>query len=368
MNEQPVRRTPLHDRHLALGARMVPFAGWDMPVQYSGLIDEHMAVRKRAGLFDVSHMGEARVRGPQAVDFLQYLTCNNVVGLKINRAHYNGLMTPSGCFHDDLLIYRLGEDEFLLVLNAANVHGDLAWMREHVSNFDTELIDESEAWALLALQGPEAAAILAPLAGDRVAELGYYGFARTEVAGIDTLVSRTGYTGEDGFELYLPADGAGAVWDVLIERGADRGLAPTGLGARDTLRLEAKMALYGNDIDDTTTALEADLGWIVKFKKGDFIGRAALVKQKAEGLARRLTGFEMESRAIARHGYDVCLSGRKIGRVTSGTYAPYLNKRIGLAYLPLELSAVGTALEIDVRGRAQPARVVDTPFYKRAKV
>jgi len=365
MSETPAKQTPLHERHVALGARMVSFAGWDMPVQYGGLMDEHMAVRTRAGLFDVSHMGEARVRGSQACDFLQYVTCNNVATLKTGRAHYTGLMTPTGCFHDDLLIYRLDEDEFLLVLNAANVGKDLAWMRDHLARFDAELTDESDGWALLALQGPEAMAILEPIAVDRVADLGYYMFARTPVAGVDTLVSRTGYTGEDGFELYLPADGAGKVWDALIERGAAHGLLPAVLGARDTLRLEAKMALYGNDIDDTTTPLEADLGWIVKLKKGDFIGRETLVRQKAEGLRRRLIGFEMEGRAIARHGYDVCVKGRKVGAVTSGTLAPYLDKRIGLAYLPLEYCNVGSAFEVDVRGRAQPARVVETPFYKR---
>ncbi|NIM01075.1 MAG: glycine cleavage system aminomethyltransferase GcvT [Acidobacteria bacterium] len=365
MNATPAKRTPLYDRHVAHGGRLVPFAGWELPVQYSGLIDEHMAVRKRAGLFDVSHMGEARVGGPQACDFLQHLTCNNVARLKTGRAHYNGLMTPSGCFHDDLLIYRLDGQQFLLVLNAANVDKDLAWMRDHLSGFDVELTDESERWALLALQGPRALAILEPLTRDPVAGLPYYGFARTPVAGVETLVSRTGYTGEDGFELYVPSEGAGRVWDALIEGGGEHGLKPAGLGARDTLRLEAKMALYGNDIDDTTTALEADLGWIVKFKKGDFIGREALARQKAEGLTRRLVGFEMEGRAIARHGYEARIDGRIVGRVTSGTLAPYLDKRIGLAYLPLEHCDVGTSFEVQVRGTGQPARVCETPFYKR---
>ncbi len=365
MNTAPAKRTPLYDRHVAHGGRIVPFAGWELPVQYGGLIDEHMAVRRHAGLFDVSHMGEARVGGPQARDFLQHLTCNNVARLKVGRAHYNGLMTPTGCFHDDLLIYRLDEAQFLLVLNAANVDKDLAWMRDHLSGFDAELTDESEQWALLALQGPRAVTILEPLADDPVAELPYYGFARTAVAGVESLVSRTGYTGEDGFELYVPSDGAGSVWDALIERGAGHGLQPAGLGARDTLRLEAKMALYGNDIDDTTTALEADLSWIVKFKKGEFIGRDALARQKAEGVPRRLVGFEMEGRAIARHGYEVCIDGRTIGRVTSGTLAPYLDRRIGLAYLPSEYCDVGTPFEVRVRGNPHPARVVETPFYKR---
>jgi len=365
MNAPPAKRTPLYDRHVAHGGRMVTFAGWDLPVQYSGLIDEHMVVRKRAGLFDVSHMGQARVRGPQACDFLQYLTCNNVARLKTGRAHYNGLMTPDGCFHDDLLIYRLDENEFLLVPNGANVDKDLAWMRDHLGAYDAELTDESDQWALLALQGPNAVAILEPLAADPISDLAYYAFTRTPVAGVQALVSRTGYTGEDGFELYLPTDGATGVWDALIENGRGHGLLPAGLGARDTLRLEAKMTLYGNDIDDTTTAFEADLGWIVKLKKGDFIGRGALLRQATEGVRRRLVGFEMDGGAIARHGYDACVEGRKVGSVTSGTLAPYLEKRIGLAYLPVEHGDVGSAFEVDVRGRPQAARVVGTPFYKR---
>jgi aminomethyltransferase len=369
MNAEPAKRTPLYDRHVAHGGRIVSFAGWDLPVQYAGLVEEHMAVRRQAGLFDVSHMGEARVRGRQACDFLQHLTCNNVARLKPGRAHYSGLMTPSGCFHDDLLIYRLEEDEFLLVLNAANIQKDLAWMREHLGGFDAELTDESDDWALLALQGPQALSILEPITSTPgISDLAYYAFLRTSVAGVETLLSRTGYTGEDGFELYLPADGAGRVWDALMEAGAGHGLQPAGLGARDTLRLEAKMALYGNDIDDTTTALEADLGWMVKFKKGDFIGRDALLRQKGEGLQRRLIGFEMEGRAIARHGYDALVDGRKVGTVTSGTLAPFLGKRIGLAYLPLEFCDVGRAFEVQVRNNAQAARVVETPFYKRDRV
>ena len=346
---------------------MVAFAGWQMPVQYSGLIDEHLAVRHRAGIFDVSHMGEARVSGPQACDFLQYVTCNNVARLKVGRAQYNGLMTPTGCFHDDLLVYRLADQEFLLVLNAANVAKDVTVMHERASSFDVRIEDESEAWALFALQGPNAVPILEPLAAAGVAGLPYYGFESTLVAGVETIVSRTGYTGEDGYELYVPSAAAGAVWDAVIEAGAAHDLSPAGLGARDTLRMEAAMALYGNDIDETTTAYEADLGWIVKLKKGDFVGRDALARQKQEGVKRTLVGFEMEGRAIARHGYDTCAEGRVVGRVTSGSFAPYLDKRIGLAYLPLELSQVGTAFEVDVRGKPQPARVVETPFYKRDK-
>ena len=362
-----VKTTPLTDRHRSLGARMVPFAGYEMPVQYAGVIDEHLAVRQRAGLFDVSHMGEARVRGSQALDFLQKLTCNNVAKLKVGRAHYTGLMTPQGCFHDDLLIYRLAEDEFLLVLNAANATKDLSWMRDHLAGFDAELIDESDAWALLALQGPEAVQVLTGLTRADVAATPYYGFTESEVAGRKMIVSRTGYTGEDGFELYLQAGDAAHVWDALLEAGEPAGLQPTGLGARDTLRLEARMALYGNDIDDTTTAYEAGLGWIVKMKKGDFIGRDALLKQREEGLKRTLVGFEMQGRAIARHGYPATSNGEGVGQVTSGSFAPFLERRIGLAYLPLELSEVGTTFDVDIRGRHQPAEVVETPFYSRKK-
>ena len=367
MSDSTVLKTPLSDRHRELGARMMPFAGYDMPVQYSGLMDEHLAVRERAGLFDVSHMGEAAVEGAQALELLQKLTCNNVAKLKVGRAHYTGLMNEQGAFHDDLLIYRRAEDRFLCVINAANATTDLAWIRQHAEGMDVDVRDESDGWGLLALQGPKAEAILAPHCDADLSQIAYYGFAEAKVDGVSMIVSRTGYTGEDGFELYLPSDAAFQVWNRLLEAGAPEGLLPAGLGARDTLRLEARMALYGNDIDQTTTAYEAGLGWIVKLKKGDFIGREALVRQKEEGCARQLVGIEMEGRAIARHGYEVHHKGEVVGKVTSGTFAPYLKRRIGLAYVPTELSSVGTALEIAVRSKVEPAKVVETPFYSRKK-
>jgi len=359
------KRTPLHEEHVRAGARMVEFAGWHMPIQYAGVVDEHLAVRTRAGLFDVSHMGEVRVRGPQAVAFLQHVTSNDVARLEPGRAHYTGLMTPEGGFVDDLLIYRLGPDELLAVVNAANTAKDVAWLREHARGFEVELADESDAWAQIALQGPLASAILRRSCALDLAPIRYYHFRHGDVATVPCLVSRTGYTGEDGFELYAPAEAGAQLWRALLESGAADGLRPVGLGARDTLRLEAKMALYGNDIDETTTPFEADLGWIVRLGKGEFVGRAALVAQQERGIARKLTGFEMSGRAIARHGYAVLHSGAEVARVTSGSHAPYLKKNIGLAYLPLALAEPGTGIEIDVRGRAEPARVVPTPFYRR---
>jgi aminomethyltransferase len=353
--------------HVAAGARLVDFAGWEMPVLYTGVIDEHMAVRGSAGLFDVSHMGEASVRGPQALDYLQKLTCNNVERLKPGRAHYTALTLPNGAFVDDLLVYMLGEGDYLLVLNAANTAKDVTWLEEHVGGFDAVVEDVSAEWAQIALQGPEAEGILQTMVGQDLAAMKYYGFVRAELGGGECIVSRTGYTGEDGFEIYGPPLTAEPVWKSLVEAGSDRGLVPVGLGARDTLRLEAKMALYGNDIDDTTTVIEADLGWIVKLKKGDFIGRDVLAKQKSEGVERKLVGFEMRGRAIARNGYPALRNGEAVGRVTSGTRAPFLQRNIGLAYLPQGMWDPGTEFDVEIRGRAEPAVVVPTPFYKRER-
>jgi aminomethyltransferase len=365
--ETPIRRTPLHDEHVAADGRMVDFAGWRLPIRYAGLIDEHKAVRTRAGLFDVSHMGEASVRGPQAVEYLQRLTCNNVAKLVPGRAHYTALTTPVGSFVDDLLVYCLEADHFLLVLNAANTQKDVAWLEEHTGGFEVEVRDESAEWAQLALQGPRAVEIVAPLTDADPGALRYYGFVRADVAGVPSVLSRTGYTGEDGFEVYCPADGAPRVWRALLESGQPHGLLPAGLGARDTLRLEAKMALYGNDIDESTSVLEADLGWIVKLKKGDFIGRDVLAQQKEQGVERKLVGFEMQGRAIPRHGYPVLVDGERVGEVTSGTFAPFLSKRIGLAYVPIALTVVGSRFDVEIRGRAEAAAVVPTPFYQRPR-
>jgi aminomethyltransferase len=359
--------TPLHAAHVAAGARMVDFFGWQMPVQYTGVIDEHVAVRTRAGLFDVSHMGEVSVRGPQALDFLQKLTCNDVSRVRVGRAQYNALTTPNGAFVDDLLVYRLADRDYLLVVNASNTAKDLAWLEEHKGGFDLDLRDVTPEYAQLALQGPNAQEILSGLVDEDLSKIRYYAFIRTDVNGVEAILSRTGYTGEDGFELYVPAQGAEELWYALLGAGAPLGLVPVGLGARDTLRLEAKMTLYGNDIDDTTTVLEADLGWIVKLKKGEFIGSEVLARQSEEGIERKLVGFEMKGRGIARHGYRARIGDREVGPVTSGSHAPFLKKSIGLVYLPVEMSEPGNEFEVEVRGRWEPAAVVPTPFYRRER-
>ncbi|HXU31582.1 MAG TPA: glycine cleavage system aminomethyltransferase GcvT [Thermoanaerobaculia bacterium] len=366
MSEETLRRTPLYDLHREAGGKMVPFAGWEMPVQYTGVIDEHTAVRQRAGLFDVSHMGEVRVDGAGATAFLDALTPNHVAKLAIGRAHYSGLLNEGGTYIDDLLIYRLGDESYLVVVNASNVARDFAWIAERAPTGVT-VENVSDAYALLALQGPRAVDILTPLTGTDLSAIRYYGFAMGEVAGVQTLISRTGYTGEDGFELYVPPDGAPAVWRKLFEVGAAHGLLPAGLGARDTLRLEAGMALYGHELNETTTPFEAGLAWVVKLDKGHFVGRDALVAQQARGLTRQLAGFEIEGRGIAREGHAVQVEGATVGAVTSGTWSPTLEKALGLAYVPVGQAAVGTSVAIEVRGKVLPARIAKTPFYQRSK-
>ena len=366
MSDQPApQRTPLYDRHVAAGGKLVEFAGWEMPVRYASELEEHRAVRGAAGLFDVSHMGELRVHGPGAVDFLQGLTPNNVAKLKVGQIHYSGLLTPEATYVDDLLVYRLGDADFMLVVNASNLDGDLEWIRSH-SHPECEIEDHSDRYALLALQGPRAAEILRRHTAAELDAIRYYYFVAGNVAGVDCIVSRTGYTGEDGFELYLAPAAAPAVWDALLESGAGDGLVPAGLAARDSLRLEAGMALYGHEIDRTTTPYEAGLGWTVKLrKKVDFLGRDVLVEQKRAGTERRLIGFEIEGRGIARQGSTVHEGGEEVGRVVSGGWSPSFEKAIGTAYVPSRLAAAGTALEIAVRRRRLPATVVDLPFYRR---
>ncbi len=359
---QSLKRTPLYDCHLEAGAKMVDFAGWEMPVQYAGVIEEHRAVRTAAGLFDVSHMGEVRVRGTGAEAFLQRLTPNDVAKLVPGRAHYSGLLTERGTYVDDLLVYRLAAEDFLVVVNASNAPGDFAWMAERAEG-DAEVTDESERWALLALQGPQALEILSPLASPDVSGLKYYGFLQGEVDGAPAILSRTGYTGEDGFEIYLAPEDAPRVWRRLVAAGA----APAGLGARDTLRLEAAMALYGHEIDETTTPYEAGLGWVVKLDKGEFLGREALAAQKVAGVPRKLAGFEVQGRGIARQGHAVVSDGGKVGSVTSGTWSPTFEKAIGMTYVPPEMAAPGTPLTLDVRGKPVPAAVVEIPFYRRPR-
>lgn len=358
-----LKRTPLYDSHVEAGARLVDFAGWEMPVQYAGVIEEHRAVRTQAGLFDVSHMGEVRVRGEGAEAFLQRITPNDVSKLTPGRAHYSGLLTERGTYVDDLLIYRLATDDFLVVVNASNADRDFEWMASRTEG-QAEVENVSDRYALLALQGPKAVEILTPLATPGAAALRYYGFLQGEVAGVPALISRTGYTGEDGFELYLAPEDAPAVWRKLLAAGA----SPAGLGARDTLRLEAAMALYGHEIDEATTPFEAGLAWVVKLDKGDFLGRDALAAQRERGVGKKLVGFTVEGRGIARQGHGVLSEGgESVGAVTSGTWSPTFEKALGLAYVPPELAAPGTPVTVDVRGKGLPAVVVETPFYRRSR-
>jgi aminomethyltransferase len=363
-----LRKTPLHGVHLESGAKMVPFGGWDMPVEYSGLIAEHNAVRKAAGLFDVSHMGEFELSGPGALAFLQRVTANNVAKLAVGQAQYSALPMPTGCPVDDVIVYRRGDERYLVVVNAANVAKDWSWLQSQQPR-DCTLVDRSDAFALVALQGPKAEAILKTLTLLDLAAIGFYRFAEGEVAGRPAIVARTGYTGEDGFELFLAPSDAPEVWRRLVEAGRPHGLLPAGLGARDTLRLEARMMLYGNDMDETTTLVEAGLGWILSFDeaKGDWNGRAPLQAQKTNGAPRKLVGFETIERGIPRHGYPVFLGDEPSGTVTSGSFAPFLQKSIGLAYLPAARATAGTELAIEIRGRRVGARVVPTPFYKRPR-
>jgi aminomethyltransferase len=358
-----LKRTPLHGLHRELGAKLVEFGGWEMPIQYEGILEEHRAVRERAGIFDVSHMGELEVTGAGALETLQHLTPNDVGQLQDGRCHYSAFLTERGTFVDDLLVYRRAADSYLVVVNASNTPKDFEWALSRARG-GARVENRSDAYALLAVQGPLAAALLARVASHDPSLLAYYGFFTTQVAGEPCLVSRTGYTGEDGFEIYLSPASAEKVFRALLEAGRVDGVVPCGLGARDTLRLEAKMALYGNDIDDTVTPWEAELGWIVKMKKGDFTGREALARQKEEGVPRKLVGFEMVDRGIARHGHPAETRAGE-GVVTSGTHSPTLGKPIGLALLPAGAAAVGTEFSVDIRGRKARARVVPTPFYKR---
>ena len=370
MPEIESRHTPLYDEHLRSGGRLVPFAGYMMPVQYTSIVDEHRNVRTRAGLFDVSHMGEVFIRGERALDFVQLISCNDHSKMVDGRAQYTGLMYPQGTFVDDMLVHRMAENEYLLVVNAANRHKDVTYLQNLATDFDgAEVEDASDAWAQLAIQGPESLGILAPLVTVDLEALRYYRFTHGEVAGAQAIIARTGYTGEDGFELYLAPSAAPVVWRELLAAGSDAGLAPTGLGARDTLRLEAGMCLYGNDIDETTTPLEAGLGWIVKLGKGDFIGRDVLERQAEEGVERRLVGFEMVDRGVARHGYPVHLEpeGEPCGVVTSGTHLPTVDHAAGMAYVPAEAADSGREIIISIRDRRARARIVDLPFYSRTR-
>lgn len=360
------KRTPLYELHRELGARMVEFGGWEMPVQYSGIVEEHLAVRRAVGLFDVSHMGEIEIAGKDALAVVQRVSCNDASRLQVGQAQYSGLLTAEGTFIDDVLVYRMAPSHFMLVVNAANTTRDYAWISEQAKAVGSAaVVDSSSRYALLALQGPAAREILQPLTGVDLAELRYYRFGHGEVAGARCTISRTGYTGEDGFEIFVPPPMAERVWQALLDAGRFADLVPCGLGARDTLRLEAGMRLYGQDIDESTTALEAGLDWIVAWHKDDFIGGDRLREQRSNGPQRRLVGFELIDRGIARRGHAVLDGGRQVGAVTSGTQTPYLKKAIGMAYVPAALAVDGAEFGIDIRGRVSRARVVPLPFYRR---
>jgi len=347
---------------------MVPFAGWEMPLEYSGIAAEHLAVRTRAGLFDVSHMGEIEIAGKDALGAVQRIVCSDPARLGIGQAQYAGLLTPEGTFLDDLIVYRMAPTHFLLVVNANNVARDYAWISEQVKAAgDAVAVDSSSRYALLALQGPAAPGVLQPLTGVDLRGIPPFGFAFGEVAGARVTIARTGYTGEDGFEIFVPPNMADRVWQAILESGRPAGAVPVGLGARDTLRLEAAMRLYGSDIDESTTVLEAGLGWMIGWTNERFIGRDRLLEQKQHGITRRLVGFEMIDPGIARHGHRVVQDGRPVGVVTSGTQTPYLKKAIGMAYVPIELAGNGMEITVDIRGRMARARVVPMPFYKRGR-
>jgi aminomethyltransferase len=362
-----LKKTPLNARHRAHGARMVEFGGWDMPVEYTGITEEHMAVRTKAGLFDVSHMGQIELAGKDALAAVQWLTSNDASRLANGQIQYSALTTPEGTFVDDILVYRLTDEHFMLVVNAGNIMKDYEWITTHAHDraADVSVVNSSSRNALIAIQGPAAERILQRLTAVDLSVIKYYWFTHGEVASVKALISRTGYTGEDGFEVFVPPATAERVWNALIEAGREDGLIPCGLGARDTLRLEAAMRLCGSDMDEHITVLEADLGWIVGWKKGEFMGSDVLRAQKAGSLQRKLVGFEITDRAIARHGYAVLDQGQTIGVVTSGTQTPFLKKSIGMAMVPVAKSAIGTPLEIDIRGRRVQAHVVPQPFYKR---
>jgi aminomethyltransferase len=356
-----LKRTPLRDVHVEAGARMVPFGGWEMPVQYTGIVEEHRAVRRAAGLFDISHMGEFEIEGPEALRTVQRLCSNDAASLAVGQVQYSLLCYPHGGIVDDLTLYRLADDRFMLTVNAANIDKDWSWVTEHGPGGRWRNV--SGETGLLAVQGPKAEGLVQRLADTDVTRVPYYHFIRGTVASAPCLISRTGYTGEDGFELYVPASHAVPLWRALVEAGRADGLQPIGLGARDTLRLEMKFALYGNDIDETTNPLEAGLGWVVKPAKGDFVGRDAVEASRSRGVARRLVGFEMVEPSVPRHGYRLLHGGAPVGAVTSGSYGPAVDRYIGMGYVPTELSAVGTEIDVEIRGKAQRARVARTPFY-----
>ena len=367
-----LRKLPLDAVHRTAGARMAPFAGWDMPLEYSGVTAEHLAVRAGAGLFDVSHMGEIEIAGRNALGLVQRVCCNDASKLQTGQAQYSALLTPDGTFIDDVLVYRMAASHYMLVVNASNAGKDYGWIAQHATETgDAAVVDSSSRYALLSIQGPASSEVLQPLTAVELSDLGYYRFAHGEVASARATVSRTGYTGEDGFEIFVPPAMAGQVWKALLDSGRPVGVIPCGLAARDTLRLEAGMRLHGSDIDESTTPVEAGLAWMVGWDAPGFIGAGRLLEQRTHGVARRLVGLELVDPGIARHGYAVHAiddhARTPIGVVTSGTQTPFLRKAIALAYVPVAHAAAGSEVAVDIRGRSARARVVRLPFYTRSR-
>lgn len=364
-----MKRTALYDEHIKLGARMVDFAGWEMPVQYSGVIDEHRKVRESAGIFDVSHMGTFEIKGKDALKFLNYLLPTNIESIDDMKAHYSMLLTEKGTIIDDIIVYRLAGDHFLMVVNAGNREKDETWIRKNIGNYDAEFTNISSNIVLMAIQGPLAARILGRLTDTDLSMIPRFGIGRVRIGGSkEMFIARTGYTGEDGFEIFSPISEAKHVWTSILSEGARDGLVPAGLGARDTLRLEMKYPLYGHEISEETNPIEAGLKWVVDFRKGeDFIGKGALSKVLEEGTKRRLVGFRMIESGIPRQNYKIKRDGLEIGFVTSGTFSPSLNIPIGIGYVRTEFSEIGTKFSIDIRGKERQAEVIKTPFYQNRR-
>lgn len=360
-----MKKTPLYEKHIQLKGKMIDFGGWSLPVEYTGIIPEHEAVRTKAGIFDVSHMGEITVKGEDSEKYLQMLLTNDISLLNNNQIAYTTMCYPHGGVVDDLLVYKYSNTDYLLVVNASNTEKDYQWMKENIFG-NTEILNVSENYAQLALQGPLAEAILQKLTRKNLNEIEFYYFSdNVKIGNIEALVSRTGYTGEDGFELYFAYDKAEEMWDMILEAGKDEGLIPAGLGARDTLRFEASLPLYGHELDENITPLEAGLGFFVKLNKENFIGKEALAKQKSEGLQRKIVGFEMIDRGIPRNNYEVYAEGKKIGYVTTGSFSPTLKKNIGLALINSAYSKEGTEIEILIRNKNSKAKVIKKPFYSK---
>jgi aminomethyltransferase len=367
----PVRKTALNPVHRELGAKMVEFNGWDMPVEYSGIIAEHIAVRTGVGIFDVSHMGDIRLEGPDALAAVQHIAMNDASRLAVGQAQYSALLYPQGTFVDDVVVHRLGEREYFLVINAGTREKDFAWVRDNTREFHCQVENLSDDFTQIAIQGPKAVKLAEKLTGADLSSVKFYWFTRGTVCGLkDILIARTGYTGEDGFEIYIPSDASTSarIWKEVLEAGREFGALPCGLGARNTLRLEAKLPLYGHEISDTINVWEAGLDRFCKTEKQEFLGKEALERARAAGIERALVGIEMVERGIARDGYRVLDSPkREVGYVTSGSYAPFLKQNIALAYVPRELSNIGTELLVEIRGQGVKAKVVPTPFYKKPK-